>query len=149
MTWRELGKKFKFDHMHNPESVQENETHTITGIWRYKRIIKFLPDDQTFWESAKKKKERKKKASCRIVLSAVQVDSSVKLKEREEKLCNLNVTVIQSPKDSQLWLENLEIKRQMEIIQTTALLRSARILRRVLETWENMLSLKFQWKTIR
>ena len=31
-------------------------------------------------------------------------------------------------------LEDLEIKGQMETIQTTALLRSARILRRVLET---------------
>ena len=31
-------------------------------------------------------------------------------------------------------LENLEIRGQVETIQTTALLRSARILRRVLET---------------
>ena len=36
----------------------------------------------------------------------------------------------------------------METTQTTALLRSARILRRVLETWGDLLSLKLQWKTI-
>ena len=34
-------------------------------------------------------------------------------------------------------LEDLEIRRQEESIQTTALLRLARILRRVLETWRD------------
>ena len=32
-------------------------------------------------------------------------------------------------------LDDLEVGRRVEIIQTTALLRTARILRRVLETW--------------
>ena len=41
-------------------------------------------------------------------------------------------------------LEDLEIRGRMETIQTTALLRSARILRRVLETGEDLLSLKLQ-----
>ena len=45
-------------------------------------------------------------------------------------------------------LEDLEIGGRVETIQTTALLRMARILRRVLETWEDWLSLKLQWKTI-
>ena len=45
-------------------------------------------------------------------------------------------------------LEDLEIGGQTETIQTTALLRTARILRRVLETWGDLLSLKLQWKTI-
>ena len=45
-------------------------------------------------------------------------------------------------------LENLEIGGQLETIQTTALLRTARILRRVLETCGDLLSLKLQWKTI-
>ena len=40
-------------------------------------------------------------------------------------------------------LENLEIRGQRETIQTTAL-RPARILRRVLETKGDLLSLKFQ-----
>ena len=44
--------------------------------------------------------------------------------------------------------EDLEIGERIETIQTTALLRTARILRRVLETWGDLLSLKLQWKTI-
>ena len=45
-------------------------------------------------------------------------------------------------------LEELEIRWQVETIQTTTLLRSARILRRAQETWRDLLSLKLQWKTI-
>ena len=45
-------------------------------------------------------------------------------------------------------LENLEVGGRVETIQMRALLRTARILRRVLETWEDSLSLKLQWKTI-
>ena len=45
-------------------------------------------------------------------------------------------------------LEDLEIKWRVETIQTTALLRWARILRRVLETWGDLLFLILQWRTI-
>ena len=45
-------------------------------------------------------------------------------------------------------LEDLEVGGRVETIQTTALPRTARILRRVLETWGELLSLKPQWKTI-
>ena len=45
-------------------------------------------------------------------------------------------------------LEELEVGRRVETIQTTALLKTARILRRVLETLGNLLSLKLQRKTI-
>ena len=45
-------------------------------------------------------------------------------------------------------LEDLKITGRVEVVQTTALLQSARILRRVLETWGNLLSLKLQWETI-
>ena len=45
-------------------------------------------------------------------------------------------------------LEDLEVGRRVETIQTTTLLRKARILRRVLETWGDLVSLKLQWKTI-
>ena len=38
-------------------------------------------------------------------------------------------------------LEDFEIRGRVEIIPTTALLKSARTLRRVLETWGDMLSL--------
>ena len=45
-------------------------------------------------------------------------------------------------------LDDLEVGGRVETIQMTALLRTARIPRRVLETWGNLLSLKLQWKTI-
>ena len=45
-------------------------------------------------------------------------------------------------------LEDLEVGGRVETIQTTALLRTARIPRRVPETWGDLLSLKLQWKTI-
>ena len=44
--------------------------------------------------------------------------------------------------------EDLEVGGRVGTIQTTLLLRTARILRRVLETWGDLLSLKLQWKTI-
>ena len=45
-------------------------------------------------------------------------------------------------------LEELEIRGRIDTIQTTVFLRSARILRRVLESWRNLLSLNLQWKII-
>ena len=45
-------------------------------------------------------------------------------------------------------LEDLVVGGQVDTIQTTALLRTARILRRVLDIWGDLLSLKRQWKTI-
>ena len=45
-------------------------------------------------------------------------------------------------------LEDLEVGGRVETIQMTALLRMARIRRRVLETWGDLMSLKLQWETI-
>ena len=45
-------------------------------------------------------------------------------------------------------LEDLKVGSRVETIQTTALFKTARILRRILETWGDLLSLKLQWKTI-
>ena len=45
-------------------------------------------------------------------------------------------------------LENLEKRGRVDTIQTTVVLRSARILRRVLEAWGDLLSLSLQKKTI-
>ena len=45
-------------------------------------------------------------------------------------------------------LEDLEVGGRVETVQMTALLRMARILRQVLKTWGDLLSLKLQWKTI-
>ena len=93
---------------------------------------------------------------------AVPVDPKVKVKESEKKdkylhfarelkkLWNMKVTFIPivigalSTDIKRLikGLEDLEIRGRVETIRTTALLRSARILRRVLETWGELLSLK-------
>ena len=40
-------------------------------------------------------------------------------------------------------LEDLKVGERVETIQSTALLRTARILRSVLETWRDLLSFKF------
>ena len=45
-------------------------------------------------------------------------------------------------------LGDTEIRGQVEAIQTIALSRSTRILRQVLETWRDLLSLKLRRKTI-
>ena len=45
-------------------------------------------------------------------------------------------------------LEDLEFGRRVETIQMTALLGTARIQRKVMETWGDLLSLKIQLKTI-
>ena len=51
------------------------------------------------------------------------------------------------PKGLVKGLEDMEIRGQAESIQTTALLKSARILGRLQETWGDLLSLKLQLKT--
>ena len=71
-----------------------------------------------------------------------------------KKLWNMKVTIIPivigafGPLTKGLLngLEDLEVGGRVETIQMTALLRTARILRRVLETWGDLLSLKLQWK---
>ena len=45
-------------------------------------------------------------------------------------------------------LNDLEVGERVETIQTTTLLRTVKILRRVVETWRDLLSLKLQWKTL-
>ena len=110
---------------------------------------------------------QQKKRTCRIVDFAVPAHHRVKLKENEKKdkyldlaqelkkLRNMKVVVIPivisalgtATKGLVKGLKDLEIWGQVETIQTTALLRSARIIR-VQETWGDLLSLKLQWKTI-
>ena len=73
-----------------------------------------------------------------------------------KKLWNMQVTIIQIvigafgtvTKVLLNGLEVLKVGGLVETVQTTALLIMARILRRVLETWGDFLSLSFQWKTI-
>ena len=100
---------------------------------------------------------------------AVPADHRINLKESEKKdkyldlarelkkLWNMKVTIVPIvigalgtiTKGLLKGLEDLEIGVRIETIQSTALLRTARIRRRVLETWGDLLSLNLQWKTIR
>ena len=113
-------------------------------------------------------KKKKKKKICKIVDSAVPADHRVKLREIDKKdeyfdlawemkkLWNMKVRIIPAvigvlvtvTKGLLKRLEDLEIRGRVETTQTTALLRLARILRRFLEIWGDLLSLKLQWKTI-
>ena len=110
----------------------------------------------------------KRKRICKIVDFAVPADHRINMKESEKKdkylelarelkkLWNMKVKIVPIvigalgtiTKGLLKGLEDLEVGRRVETIQTTALLRTARILRRVLETWGDLLSLKLQWKTI-
>ena len=112
----------------------------------------------------------KKKRICKIVDFAVSADHKINLKEREKKdkdldvarelkkLWNMKVTIVPIvigafgtiSKGLLKVLDDLEVDGPVETIQTTALLRTARILRRVPETWVDLLSLKLKllWKTI-
>ena len=83
-------------------------------------------------------------------------DKYLDLARELKKLWNMKVTIIPIvigafgtvTKGLLKRLEDLEVGRWLETVQTTALLRMARILRRVLGTWGDLLSLKLQWKTI-
>ena len=110
----------------------------------------------------------RKKKICKIVNFAVPADHRINLKESEKKdkylnlarelkkLWNMKVTIVPIvigalgtiTKGLLKGLEGLEIGGRVETIQTTALLRTAWILRRVLETWGDFLSLKLLWKAI-
>ena len=112
--------------------------------------------------------QKKKKRICKIVDFVVPADHRIKLKECEKKntyfdlarelkkLWNMKVTIVSIVIDAfgtvtkglLKGLEDLEVGGRVETIQMTALLRTARILRKVLETWGDLLSLKHQWKTI-
>ena len=110
----------------------------------------------------------RKKFPCDAVGKPSRLLFSIKLKECEKKnkyldlarelkkLWNMQVTIIPFvigafgtvTKGLLKGLEDLEVGGRVKTIQTTALLRTARILRRVQETSGDLLSLRLQWKTI-
>ena len=162
----ELYKKLKSEHtnkwyMHNPEFVS-GEWHKL--LWSFEIqtdhfILARRPDLIII---------NKKERTCWIVGFAVSADHRIELKEYEKrdnyldlarefkKLRNMKVTIIPIvigafgtvTKGLVQGLEDLEITWLVETIQTTALFRSARILRRVLKTWGDLLLLKLHWKII-
>ena len=150
---REMCKKFIFDHtnkwyMHNPAPVLENDSHKL--LWDFNiqtdHLIPARRPDLIIINQ--------KKRTCKIVDFAVPADHRIKLKECEKKdkyldlarelkkLWNMQVTIIPIvigafgtvTKRLLKGLEDLAVGGRVETIQTTALLRTARILRRVLET---------------
>ena len=144
-------KKFKFGHtnkwyMHNPAPVLENDTHKL--LWDFDihtdHLISTRRPDLIIIN--------KKKRTCKIVVFAVRADHRIKLKECEKrnkyldlarelkKLWNMLVTIIPIvigafgtvTKGLLNGLEDMEVGGKVETIQTTALWRTARILKRVL-----------------
>ena len=111
--------------------------------------------------------QQQKTKTFRIVDFAIPAEHRVKLKESKKKdkyldvdwelkkPWNMKVMVIPTVIDALdtvtkgliQRIGDLEIRGKVETIQTTVLLRSARILRRVLETWEDSLALRLQWNT--
>ena len=148
--------------MHNPAPVLENDTHNF--LWDFNIQTDHLiparrPDLMIIY---------KKKWTCKTVDFAVPANHRVKLKNVKrristsnllwnwKKMRNMQVTIIPIVigafgtviKGLLKGLEDLEIGGRVETIQTTALLRTARIVIRVLETWGDLLLLRLQWKTI-
>ena len=109
---------------------------------------------------------QQKKRTYKIVDFTVPAGRRIKLKEYEKKdkyldlarelkkLWNMKVIIIlfvigafgTVTKGVLKGLEDVEVGERVNTIQTTALLRTARILRRVLETFGDLLSLRLQWK---
>ena len=151
----ELRKKFLLNHknksyMHNPTSVLENDTHKV--LYDFDIQKESLNFDQM--SRSYNKQQQQKKRTCKIVVFAVPADHRLILKEREKndnistllgdrkKLWNMKVTFIPIIigalgtviKGLIKRLEDLKIKRLVGTTQTTALLRSVRILSRFRET---------------
>ena len=135
--------------MHKPAPVLENDTHKL--IWDI--------DIQTDHLISARRLDiiiinKKKKRICKIIDFAVPADHRIKLKECEKKdkyldlarelkkLWNMKLSLVSivigafgTVTEGLLkGLEDLDIGGHVETIQTTALLKMARILRRFLET---------------
>ena len=141
--------------MHSPAPVLEDETHKL--LWDFDihtdHLISARRPDLIIINK-KKKKKKKKERICKIVDFAVPADHGVELKENErkhkyldfarelKKVWNMKVTVVPIvigafctiTKGLLKGLDDLDVGGLVEIIQMTALLRTTRILSRVLET---------------
>ena len=156
----------------NTAAVLENHTHEF--LWDFNIQTNHLI-------SARRQDliiiNKKKKRICKIVDFFVLADHRIKLKEGEKKdkyftlvrelkkIWNMKVTIIPFvigafgivTKGLLKGLEDLEIRGRVETIQTTVLLRTVRILSRVLETWGDAVTqtpvkdhqLKPMWKTLK
>ena len=135
--------------MHNPAPALENDTHKL--LWYFNiQTDQLIPPRRLVLTIINHKKKR----ICKIFDFAVPLDHRINRKESEKKdkylnlarelkkLWNMKVTIVPIvigalgtiTKGLLKGLEDLDIGGRAETIQTTALLRTARILRRVLET---------------
>ena len=167
----EMCRKFQFDHtnkwyMPNIAPVLENDSHKL--LWdcniQTDHLIPARRPNLIIISKKKKKRER----ICKIVDFPVPADHRINRKESDKKdkyldlarelkkLWNMKITIVPIvigalgtiTKELLKGLEDLEVGGRVESIQTTALLRMTRILRRVLETWRDLLSRRLQWKPI-
>ena len=163
----ELCKQYIFDyknqwHMQNPESVLKNETQNSLEFWDTNGSSNLGQttrpcDSQQQQPKKKKKKKRKKKCQERICWIVKKNRKVKRILDELKKLWKMTLMLIPIiinilgtiPKGLVKGLGDLEIRGQVETMWTTALLRSVRILWRVLETWRDLLSLILQWKPIR
>ena len=141
--------------MHNPAPLLENDTHK--PLWDFNiHTDHLIPARRPDLIKIKKKKKK----TCKTVDLAVPADHRIKLKECEKKdkylnlarelkkLWNMKVAIIPIvigafgtvTKGLLKGLEDLEVGGRVETIQTTALLKTARMVRRVLETWGDSIS---------
>ena len=135
-------------------------TQTPMGLWHTR-------GSPNLGQKTRHYNNQQKNKICKIVNFAVPADHRIKLKKVKrriststlrgnwkKKLWNMKVTIIPIvigafgtiTKGLLKGLEDLEVGGRVETIQTIALLKMARILRRVLETWGNLLSLNLQRK---
>ena len=160
----ELGKKLKFDpmdkwYLHNQESIQDNETHKI--FWDFeiqtdhlistrrpdlvivnnKNNKKNLPNSGIYHLDRKRSKIKRRQKRDRYLDLARGLKISTAFEGDRDTNCNRCSR--NDPQELVNGLDDLEIKGQVETIQITTLLGLARILRRVLGIWEDLLSLQF------
>ena len=144
--------------MHNPAPVLEKDRHKL--LWDFNiqtdQLIPARRPDLIIIN--------KKKRIFKVVDFAVSGDHRINLKESEKRdkyldlarelkmLWDVKVTIVPIvigalgtiTKGLLKGLEDLEVGGRVETFQTIVLLRTARILRRVLETCGDLLSLKIQ-----
>ena len=147
--------------MHNPVPVLENATRKL--LWDFKiQTDDLIPTRRPDLIIINKKKKENLQ-NCRLycpggpqinMKESEKKDKYLDLARKLKKLWNMKVTIVPIvigafgtiTKGLLKGLEDLEIGGRVETIQMTALLRTARILRRVLETWGDLLSLTLQRK---
>ena len=139
-------------------------TQTPMGLWLTNGSLNFGQKTRPYNNQQQKKKRKSEKLPT--LMSRLTTEwkwknvkrgiSTSTLPENWKKLWNMKVTIIPIvigafgtvTKGLLKGLEDLEVGGRVDTIQTTALLKTARILRRVLKTWGDLLSLNLPWKTL-